>query len=273
MYTHEQVNRARQVDLYSFLPAYDPTGWRRADARRIKSTIHDSLLVTAGKGYCWNSRGITGANAINFMQEFYDLSFQEAVQVLINEGDETSLPNPPPIFLPDRQTSLKSPPEAAGKPWRRAFAYLHHRGISYQLISRLVSEGLIYQEKDHNNIVFLNPTNGHFEMNTSLSERRFKRVMNPGVWYFGAGETAYICEAAIDAMSLYELLHDDSAAYISLGGCGSRYPEIDALESQYRVRVIAVDNDEAGEALRKKYPDLPHLIPRYKDWNEDLLKK
>lgn len=36
--------------------------------------------------------------------------------------------------------------------------------------------------------------------------------------------------------------------------------------------VIAVDNDDAGERRRKENPDLPFIIPVYKDWNEDLMR-
>lgn len=33
--------------------------------------------------------------------------------------------------------------------------------------------------------------------------------------------------------------------------------------------VVCTDNDEAGEAVRKRYPNLRYLIPLGKDWNDD----
>ena len=33
--------------------------------------------------------------------------------------------------------------------------------------------------------------------------------------------------------------------------------------------VVCTDNDEAGEAVRRRYPNLRRLIPRGKDWNDD----
>ena len=34
--------------------------------------------------------------------------------------------------------------------------------------------------------------------------------------------------------------------------------------------ILAVDNEEHGEECRQRNPDLEHIIPTNKDWNQDL---
>lgn len=84
----------------------------------------------------------------------------------------------------------------------------------------------------------------------------------------------YVCEAAIDAISLY-LIHQQHgiitpAAYVSIGGAGNQ-KAIKRLKKHGGV-IIATDHDEAGDACRDRNPELATIVPVYKDWNEDLQK-
>ena len=84
--------------------------------------------------------------------------------------------------------------------------------------------------------------------------------------------TAYVCEAAIDAISLYELLKEP-AYYISIAGSTGKQPAIDRLKQQEFLDdiILAVDSDDAGQKTRDNNPDLKSIIPGRKDWNEDLV--
>ena len=87
-------------------------------------------------------------------------------------------------------------------------------------------------------------------------------------------KTAYVCEAAIDAVSLM-LIHqaqgmNDPAVYVSIGGVANQRT-IDRISKRIPV-VLAVDNDPSGDSCRKRNPGLPVLIPSNKDWNDDLRK-
>ena len=89
----------------------------------------------------------------------------------------------------------------------------------------------------------------------------------------------YICEAAIDAVSLYVLqrkagVEDAGAAvYVSIGGAANQDP-IDRIKARYdKDRIyIATDNDNAGDATRVRNSELPTIRPaaRCKDWNQEL---
>ena len=86
-------------------------------------------------------------------------------------------------------------------------------------------------------------------------------------------DTAYVCEAAIDAVSLM-LIHKaqkktDPAVYVSIGGVANQQA-IDRLRKKKLTIVLAVDNDPAGNKCRQRNSDLAALIPHNKDWNDDL---
>ena len=102
-----------------------------------------------------------------------------------------------------------------------------------------------------------------------------KGARTDGFWWFGTGDNpqrAYICEGSIDAISLYELHRlsgdHEAAIYVSIGGAGKQ-AAIDRI-SAFKAAIIAVDNDDAGAVCRARNPFLDAVIPRHKDWNEDL---
>lgn len=104
-------------------------------------------------------------------------------------------------------------------------------------------------------------------------------------WYKANGlysypDIAFVCEGAIDALSLY-YLHKrgvlpapTNGLYCSIGGVANQQ-RIDAIKAGMAAAhcptVIAVDNDAAGELCRQRNPDCAAIIPKCKDWNDDLI--
>ncbi len=84
----------------------------------------------------------------------------------------------------------------------------------------------------------------------------------------------FICEAAIDAISLYVIRSWNTLVqnekYYSIGGV-SNQKAIDRIvaEAGDCHVYLAVDNDEAGKECRMRN-HLDYLLPENKDWNEDL---
>lgn len=101
-------------------------------------------------------------------------------------------------------------------------------------------------------------------------------------WYFAPSkdkpsEIIYICEAAIDAVSLY-VIHalqgiNTPAVYVSIGGVANQ-SAIDRIvrNASDKTVILAVDNDPAGQECRDRNPQLKAIIPTHKDWNDDLRK-
>ncbi len=87
----------------------------------------------------------------------------------------------------------------------------------------------------------------------------------------------YVCEAAMDAVSLY-VIHqrqhvDGKSVYVSIGGVANQQT-IDRLKMGSKHKhndvILAVDNDQAGQDCRNRNPDLAYILPENKDWNDDL---
>ena len=172
-------------------------------------------------------------------------------------------------------------PLSAQPPFTRVYAYLtRSRGIPECTVQRLIDAKLIYQEADHGNAVFVNREYDYCEIRGTLTFGQpfhgCRKTKPDNYWSFGkpAGERpkAYICEAAIDAISLYEILRAKgpvNATFCSIGGVGNQ-KTIERIASQYDA-VLAVDNDDAGAKCRERNPGVPFLFPTTKDWNSDWM--
>ena len=83
-YSEEQVRRAKSTDLVSFLQSQGEKLVK--SGKEYRWMAHDSLTV---RGNCWfrHSRG-TGGGPIDFVMEFYGLTFPEAMKKLTGEEGE-----------------------------------------------------------------------------------------------------------------------------------------------------------------------------------------
>ena len=173
-------------------------------------------------------------------------------------------------------------PDAAAKPYTRVFRYLSSRGIPDTIIQRLVNDGLLFQDADHGNAVFLSRAKDFCELRGTMPTKGkpfhgIRRLYPYCFWSCRNStkpvEVAYLCEASIDAISLAILRSqadaDLSAAYVSIGGVANQQT-IDRIHRSIRT-VLAVDHDEAGQWCRERNPALEVLLPVHKDWNEDLM--
>lgn len=276
----EQIQAARRADLYAFLVRHhDPDFTHEGDSIRPKNN-HSISIRRGYSGYKDFSTGETG-NSVEFLTRHMGYGFVHAVQSLA-AGAAPSLAAVPPTAHPDGVGLIppEFPPPVDGM-YRCLFAYLTNRGISAESIHMLVRQKLLYQEKNKNNIVFINRDRDFAELRgTYTYGRPFHGVVSgcrhDGFWWFRTSKTAktaYICEAAVDAVSLYELHrmqeNPQDAYYISIAGV-AKQAAIDRLKNPRLTPVLAVDNDNAGQKCRDRNPELQYILPRCKDWNEDL---
>ena len=280
-YSKEQMRRARKADLYDFLMRYHSGHFKR-EGRSIHPVDNNSLSIKRGySGYMDFSTDETG-NSVDYLVRHMGYALDEAVFALSGDGGPVeSLP------IPDNDNILteKLPPvfpEPASGRYRQLFAFLAGRGIPASTIQGLIDQKILYQSKEKNNAVFINHEKDWAELRGTytLGKKQFHGVVAncraDGYWWFRSGkkdpQVAYICEAAIDAISLY-ILHmrhgkNDPAYYISIGGV-AKQPAIDRIKRQIKT-ILAVDNDAAGQRCREKNRDLDFILPVMKDWNEDL---
>ena len=144
-YTEEQIIRANQTDLVSFLSAQGEQLGKSGKEYRWKK--HDSVTVSGNRWYR-HSQG-RGGYPVDFVMEFYNATFPEAVKMLTGEegeGRNSTCPAPSPDFrLPEKEENND-----------RIIRYLtENRGIEKNMVEEWIGSGDIYEEKKHNNVVLL----------------------------------------------------------------------------------------------------------------------
>jgi len=61
--SREQIERARQIDLLSYLETHEPQELKPDGPGRYTTARHDSLIISNGM-WAWNSRSIGGRSAL-----------------------------------------------------------------------------------------------------------------------------------------------------------------------------------------------------------------
>ena len=278
-YTHDQMRVARRANLYNYLTTYHSSQFRR-EGRSIRPKDNGSISIRQGySGYMDFASGETG-NGVDYLVRYLGYSVPDAVAALCKMSGVLPVPDTKTPDLSVSGISLPAPAES----YKRLFAFLAARRIPADIVKELVGKGLIYQERGHNNIVFINPDRDWAELRGTYTygETPFHGIASgsrrDGFWWYRSAPdatVAYVCEAAIDAVSLYALHRHQPdippAYYISIGGV-SKQQTIDRLKRQSILTavILAVDNDDAGQQCRDRNPDLQTIIPLHKDWNDDL---
>ncbi|OUP03903.1 hypothetical protein B5F35_17865 [Anaeromassilibacillus sp. An200] len=77
-YDSEAIERARQVDLLTYLQTCEPQELVHVSGNVYCTRTHDSLRISNGK-WCWFSRGTGGYSALDYLIKVNGYSFLEAI--------------------------------------------------------------------------------------------------------------------------------------------------------------------------------------------------
>lgn len=280
-YTQEQIDRANQTDLVSFLKSQGEDLTRAGNEYRWKR--HDSLTVRGNKWYRHSQS--KGGGPIDFVMQFYGKSFTETVEMLTGEQDEGKPEQPCPAPLSDFRLPSRSPTAEQVKKY-----LTDTRRIDEDVAGFFISGGDIYEEAAHHNAVFVGRdeggipryahqkgTAGSFRLDVKGSDKAFNFC------YRGEGEKLFVFEAPIDLLSFLCLFKKNwqKQSYLSLGGVGER-ALLRFLSDRPNVKTVylCLDSDETGNAatdrLAKLTPEgltVHRLMPLFKDWNEVLQRR
>ena len=72
--TKEQIARAKEWDLLSYLQTYEPQELQKCGGREYRTMPHDSLKISNGK-WNWHSRGIGGRTALDYLVKVRGMDF------------------------------------------------------------------------------------------------------------------------------------------------------------------------------------------------------
>ena len=286
-FTDEQKRRANSVDLVDFLQRQGEQLIRSGRDRRLKSD--HSITV---RGNQWFDHGTEqGGLAIDFVQEFYGLSFPDAVTMLLGgekgvefkQTDKSSLaPERKPFALPEANSDM-----------RRVFAYLiKQRFLDRDVLAHFARAKMLYEDKEYHNAVFVGfdengiarhshkrgtySNEGGYRGNVEGSDPRYS------FHHIGTSSTLYVFEAPIDLLSFITLYPKNwqQNSYVALDGV-AEHAMLQQLDINPHLKnvVLCLDHDEAGIEATGRLTEILHehgytqvscLQPEFKDWNENL---
>lgn len=295
-FTQDEIEIAKQADLCAVASSMGFTVKRVGKWHTLKE-MTSIRIYNRTHWYRWSEE--KGGSQIDFLKEFGNMDFVEAVQWLLDfvgyqKGQEVvkvikivknQKPEPKKTFVL---------PKYAG-----SNAYLYNyleqeRGISKEVIDFFVKAGLLYEAKQHHNMIFVGvdvtgtprfasmrgvfDKNGKgFRCDVTGSDKRYGfNVVR------AESSRVVVFEAAIDLMShttIYPMQKDNMVA---LGGLADA-PLQTFLKEHPDIKEIAfgLDNDTHGRKataeLTKKYKEEGYLVEdvappqEYKDYNKWLV--
>ena len=293
-FTDEQKLRANSVDLVEFLRRQ---GEELIPSGREKRLASDHSITVRGSE--WYDHEIeTGGGPISFVQNFYGLTYPEAVTRLL-DGEKGEAYTPAQKKETPEPKAFVLPP--ASQDMRRAYAYLiQQRFISRDILNAFARKGLIYEScefsKDHtkqyHNAVFVgldeHGTARHAHKRGLYTQGKSYRGNVEGCdprysfHWTGTSDRLYVFEAPIDLLAFLSLYPEDWQRHSYVALCGtSEHAMLWMLEQNPNLQKIALclDHDAAGiEAagrladilLEHGYPQSSPLRSMYKDWGEDM---
>lgn len=231
-----------------------------------------------------------GGHAVSFVQHYYGMSYQEAMELLLGDGLGEAYPAaqpkreepPKPFALPPSHTDM-----------RRVYAYLmKQRHISREVITHFARAGLLYEDAQYHNCVFVGtdeqgvPRHAH-KRSTNSQGKSFKVNVEGSkpqysFHHVGRDSVLYVFEAPIDMLSFLTLYPDNwqEHSYAALCGTGGQAMHW-MLEQNAHLRdvVLCLDHDEPGQTAAKRLQEELQgagyhcgiLLPVHKDWNDDLV--
>lgn len=296
-FTEEQKVMANFVDLEQFLRMRGEKLERVGREHKLiyydGSGKHDSITMSGSRWF--DHKNQVGGGAIKFMQEFYDMDFQTAVQELLGQTITPLSHAPSKAVVHEEKTKEFKLPEANSN-MHRVFAYLiKQRFIKPEIISYFAKQHTLYEDKQHHNAVFVGlDENGVPRQASKRSTNSFGKTFRItcegsdtrySFSHFGKSEKLFVFEAPIDMMSFLTLYPQEwqKNSYIAMNGVYEN-AVLTALKNHSNLSeiILCVDNDEGGiEAVDRLrdilnengYSNVKRLAPPYKDWNEVLKAK
>lgn len=295
----QEINDLKNISIVDFC---EKNGIELSGNGNWKSLVeHNSCVIDVNNNsFVWNSKQKSG-DIINFVEEYYNVDFKEATQILGAKKDAPYLTKTyqDEVTIPKelKDISLLQNDLQEQNNMKHIYAYLNKtRKIDYSIIQEFVNKKLIAEDINRN-LIFKTFDKENKEKLIALSKKgtsvkpyQFISPHSENVGFRFATtdivKTLYVYEAPIDLMSHYEMnkekLIKDSALLVAMTGLKSNAVLNNIKEYDPEKVVFCVDNDDAGkhfiEKMRSIIPEnlkdkMEILVPEKKDWNEDIKEK
>ena len=242
-------------------------------------TCIGSISIHQNKFYCW-SMGMGGGGAIDLAMALLSQDFSSARLWLANHFGLSK-----PIEVHRSEPFRFKPPTPCSRHANSIVEYLTQtRGLPQSVLSPLIAQGHLYSDQRQNAVFLLlgkkNAPVGAELRGTGTQPWRGnfpKSQRHKGFFYCGrtSAKACVLCESAIDALSLLAM-YPEVLCISTSGACAEPKWLNGLLRRSYQV-YCGFDNDNVGENLGNKmcqlFPQIKRLRPKWKDWNEDWLKR
>lgn len=288
-FTDEQKERANSVDLVDFLQR---RGEKLLPSGRDKRLARDHSITVRGNSW-YDHAFEEGSYAIDLVKRLYNLSFPEAVSLLLGGEQGVEYRQHSKCSEPEQRKPFALPP--AHTNMRRVFAYLiKQRCISREVLSEFAKEKLLFEDAEYHNAVFVGVDESgvarHAHKKSTATGSSFRinvEGSHPAYSFHYISKKPYphnlfVFEAPIDLLSFITLYPQNwkNASYVALNGV-SEQPVLKLLElyPQLQRVTLCLDNDAAGlkaasriyKTLQQQgFEDVVYDVSAHKDWNEDL---
>ena len=292
-FTDTEMQIAKETDLPELLTHL---GYQVRRIGRYHTTVEmDSLRIKDRRKWFRYSQN-TGGDAITFLQQFCGKSFSEAVEYLLafhGRARDSPVKAAPFVKRDEVQKPFALPPRNTDD--RRVFAYLRKRGIAPQVIRQFLNSGLLYEDAEHHNCVFLGKNSAGQVKYAGLRgtyDREGKgfrgdvtgsdKHIGFALPYDRSSDQVLVFEAPIDLMSYLTLYRNTPNALALCGLYDGALQAYLADHPQIKRIELCLDADgpgrEAARQFQNKYTAMGYAVtveePRSgKDWNEYLQKR
>ena len=283
-FTEEQKERVREIDLVAYLKK---NGYKlkKAGYDYVWESPQGKVSVRGNRWYHQYDK--EGGYVISFFERFFDMSFQEAMLMLLEEQGISY----EPTEEDKKEKKAFELPKANGS-MRRIYAYLlKERYLDRDVIQHFIHKKLLYEDEKYHNAIFVGvdeegiPRHAHKRGSSGKSGYKGNiESSNPdySFHYLGTSNKIFVFEAPIDMLS-YISLHKENWKEHNYVALCSVAPQalIYILKNNPHITEVhpCLDHDKAGiegdyriaEVVRElgEYRIKPEL-PQYKDWNEGL---
>lgn len=283
-YSDEQLENLRHINCTEVL---ESLGYEiKIEGTTVRVKTEDLNLVITDNKFTENKSMVGGFGSVSLLVDVFKYKFKDAVSYLANnfgfdrtiELVKTDKKATEVLVKHSVKTIAKEVPKPVEKNIQKVIDYLvEKRGIDKSLVDKLISEDLLYADRN-NNCVFTNEFNTFASLRGTYEEKKFVSVNGTPdflIYDFGKPDNVYLFESAIDALSFRTLYPEKQGSFVVLNG-SMLINRIHEVTSEASKVFLCFDNDQQGSKFCDKISgdlvcEFEIIKPKLKDFNEDLI--
>ncbi len=232
---------------------------------------HSSVKFNQNKWYRFSEK--KGGLSVDFLTYFYNYTEKEAIDFLYDNFDVDAIDDK--LYIPKKNNDNKIV--------RKYLIY--DRFIDEEILDYFINEGTLYESYKYHSCIFVGKENDETKHVIIRSSNDGGNVTKKNLGDFeytfrhiGTSNKLFVFEGPIDLLSYITLNKEDwkSNSYVSL--CGLSFKAINKIVDNYDEIICCLDNDYYGQKAVAELIELYKekvtvIIPKYKDFNEDIKYK